>query len=201
MAESTYKTLTEKLDKLQRNESQMTEQQKTEYAAQLKALRHKISSMAGEIAREFILGGTQIKRGEDASECARQIQAIVQADQARAEYKAAIEVLFRTYDIAKFTAALIPIHNRVRYEGYAPYWCKHCTPYTGTSYSGKPLTFWNDIIGMGWNEKTGIWYREDESRISLSLPPTTEKVKEKYEAEVQMWITKTAPALWTANGG
>ncbi len=200
MEDSTYKTLVEKLDKLQRNESHMTEQQKTEYAAQLKALRHKISSMAGEIAREFILGGTQLKQGEDASECARQIQAIVQADQARAEYKAAIEVLFKTYNVAKFTTALLPIHYRVRYEGYAPYWCRHCTPYKGTSYKGKPLTFWNDIIEMGWSEESGLWYREDRNRISCSLPPTMEKVKEKYNAEVQIWITKIAPALWTADG-
>ncbi len=197
MEESTYTMLVEKLNKLQRNESQMTEQQKTEYAVQLKALRHKISSMAGEIAREFILGGTQLKQGEDASECAQQIQAIVQADQARAEYKAAIEVLFKTYNVAKFTTALLPIHYRVRYEGYAPYWRRHCTPYKGISYKGKPLTFWNDIIEMGWSEESGLWYREDRDRISCSLPPTIEQATEKYKVELREWTERIAPTLWT----
>ncbi len=196
MEESTYKRLMEKLDKLKRNETQMSDQQKTEYAAQLKAIRQKISGMAGEIAREFILGGTRIKQGEDANECARRIQEIVQADQARAEYKAAMEVLFKTYNVAKFTTALLPIHNRVRYEGYAPYWCKHCTSYTGTSYNGKPLTFWNDIIEMGWSERECVWYRENESRISLSLPPTMEQVTAKYEKELQEWA-KIAASLQT----
>ena len=196
MEESTYKRLTEKLDKLKRNETQMSDQQKTEYAAQLKAIRQKISSMAGEIAKEFILGGTRMKQGEDADECARRIQEIVQADQARAEYKTAMGVLFKTYNVAKFTTALLPIHNRVRYEGYAPYWCKHCTPYTGTSYNGKPLTFWNDIIGMGWSERERVWYKENESRISLSLPPTMEQVAAKYEKELQEWA-KIAASLQT----
>ena len=196
MEDSTYKRLTETLDKLKRNETQMSDQQKAEYADQLKALRQKIAGMAGEIAREFILGGTRLKQGEDADECARRIQEIVQAEQARDEYKTAMAVLFRTYNVAKFTTVLLPIHNRVWYEGYAPYWCKYCTPYTGTSYNGKPLTFWNDIIDMGWNERERVWYSESEKRISLSLPPTMEQVAAKYEKELQEWA-RIAASLQT----
>ncbi len=195
MEEVSYTTFVEKLNKLQRNESQMTDEQKVEYADQLKALRHKISGMASEIAKGYVLGGAQLKKGEDAGECARQMLAIARSEKSRVEYKRATEVLFSTYSLERFLEALLPIHYRVWYEGYAPYWCKHCKTYTGKSYTGKPLTFWNDITEMGWSEENGLWYREDMDSVSRSLPPTMEKVKEEYNAEVQVWTMKIAPTL------
>ena len=193
MTDQEYDTLVAMLGKLQRNETQMTEQQKTQYAVQLADLRRKITKSAGTLAKAFITGGYPIKPGEpEADECCKRINEITKADQARAEYDVALGVLFRTYDPLTFTQALMPLHNRVRYEGYAPYWCQHCTPYTGRSYRGKPLTFWNDLIEMGWNEAADLWCSQTEDKASLSLPPTMEQVKEMYEYETKRWLKRAA---------
>lgn len=190
MAECTYSLLVEKLGRLQRNEAQMTVEQKTTYADELKTLRKRIAGYAAETAREFILGGTLLKKDGAADECVKRIRTIVKSKQAEDEYRAAVRILFSTYDTNEFFKALLPTHLRVHYEGYAPYWLEHCEPYNGKSYSGKPLTFWNDIIEMGWNEKNSLWYKESGNVLSMALPPTQEQVHKKYIRELETLCRK-----------
>ncbi len=184
--ENTFQEFTEKLGKLQRNETQMTERQKVIYAAQLKALRSKIAASATGIAKGFILGGIQILKKdppETKDECINRIKVIVDQEVGAGAMKRASKVLFTTYDADKFLEALLPIRQRVWFEGYGPYWCQHCKPYTGSGMSGKPLTYWNDLIGMGWNPEYSVWEKEKEICWTLMLPPTIKLVRREYKQE------------------
>lgn len=189
--ENTYQEFIEKLGKLQRNETQMSERQKVIYAAQLKALRSKIAASASEFARSFILGSVRLLKAdppETKDECIGRITAIIDQEVKAGAMKKASRTLFHTYDVEKFLEALLPIRQRVWYEGYAPYWCQHCRPYTGTGMSGKPLTFWNDLIGMGWNSEHSIWEKENELSWTLMLPPTMELVRQEYKQEKERMV-------------
>lgn len=184
--QNTFQEFTEKLGKLQRNESQMTERQKVVYAAQLKSLRSKVAALASEIARGFIIGGIQILKAdppETRDRLTSKVAAIINQEKAAGTIKAASRVLFSAYDTDKFLEALIPLHDRVWFEGYAPYWCQHCRPYTGIGASGQKLTHWNDIIGMGWNPERGLWEKESEICWTVMLPPTMELAATEYEKE------------------
>lgn len=79
----------------------------------------------------------------------------------------------------KFLEALVPVHNWVFYEGYGPYWVKHCRSYDGTGNTGDVLTAWNDIIEMGWDAEHGIWQKE--MCWTLMMPPTMELIGKEYE--------------------
>ena len=165
--ENTYQEFTEKLGKLQRNETQMTERQRVIYADQLKALKKKVAGLATEIASEFILGSVRLLKSDTEktkSECIDRVKAAIDREVEAGTMKKASRVLFTTYSIEKFLEALLPIHYRVWYEGYAPYWCQHCRPYKGTGMSGRPLTYWNDLIGMGWNSEYSLWEKEKENQ-------------------------------------
>lgn len=189
MEENTYTQFIEKLGRLQRNETQMTDDQKLQYEAELGALKKKIAGYAAEIAREYIIGWTPLKKDLASNECVERIQAITKSERTKAEYKAALKILFDTYDINRFLEALLPTHYRVRYEGYAPYWLVHCKPYTGKTKNGDELTYWNDLIEMGWNEEHELWYKESGS-VTMALPPTQELVNKKYYRELTMLSRK-----------
>ena len=184
--ENTYQEFTEKLGKLQRNETQMTERQRVIYADQLKALKKKVAGLATEIASEFILGSVRLLKSDTEktkSECIDRVKAAIDREVEAGTMKKASRVLFTTYSIEKFLEALLPIHYRVWYEGYAPYWCQHCRPYKGPGMSGRPLTYWNDLIGMGWNSEYSLWEKEKEICWTLMLPPTMELVSREYQQE------------------
>lgn len=184
MDENTYTLFVEKLGKLQRNEAQMTDTQKLQYEAELKALKKKIAGYAAEMARFFITGGTLFKKDEPSYECVEDITKIVQSERTKEEYREAMKILFRTYDVNRFFEALLPTHYRVLYEGYAPYWLEHCKPYIGKAKSGEILTYWNDLIEMGWSEECGLWLRGNGNGCSMAMPPTQELVRKKYFEEL-----------------
>lgn len=173
-----YEEISEKLGKLRRNETQMTEEQKKKYARQLKALQKKIAEDASAIMRGFVLSGVKILKGDGADEAIDRINKILEQERAKDEIRKASHVLFSTYDVDKFLEALIPLHDMVWFEGYGPYWCSKCRPYAGISKTGDALTVWNDIIGMGWDAEHHIWQKEDEICWTLMLPPTMELIEE-----------------------
>lgn len=189
MEDNTYTLFIQKLERLQRNETQMTDVQKLQYEAELKALRKKIAGYAAQIARPFLTGGMLFKRDEPSFECVERVQAMLKSDRTKEEYHAAVKILFNTYSVNEFLGALLPTQCRVRYEGYAPYWLEHCKPYTGKAKSGEELTYWNDLIQMGWNEEYGLWFREDRNGVSEALPPTQELMQKKYFKELT-WISQ-----------
>lgn len=182
---SGFQELTEKLGKLQRNETQMTERQKIIYAEQLKALKHKIAGLATGIAKDFILGGIRLLK-QDQEEFIAQMKTIIDQEVAAGAMKKASRVLFTTYDPEKFLEALVPFRHRVWYEGYGPYWCKHSRTFSQqeiTENGYGEYTAYNEIIKAWYLGKHRTWIFQDGRSFTLMLPPTMELVNQEYQQE------------------
>ena len=176
MVENIFTEIKGMLGKLRRNEEQMTEAQKKQYAVQLMALKKKIAKSATEICRGFLLCGVRILKGDEDNGVVERINMILAEEIARGALKKASRILFSTYDVDKFLEALCPIHDRVFYEGYGPYWVEHCTVCNEGEFPA-----WNDIIEMGWIAKHSIWKKKDEMCWTVMLPPTLELIQKEYE--------------------
>ena len=179
-----FTEMDEMLGKLRRNEEQMTEAQKKQYAVQLLALKKKISKSATEICRSFLLCGIRILKEDENNEAIERIYMILAEDIARGALKEASRILFSTYNVDKFLEALCPVHDRVFYEGYAPYWIEHCDVYNEEgkqTHGGGEFSAWNHIIDMGWIEEYGVWKKKDEMCWMIMLPPTMELIQKEYE--------------------
>lgn len=179
-----FTEMDEMLGKLRRNEEQMTEAQKKQYAVQLLALKKKISKSATEICRSFLLCGIRILKEDENNEAIERINMILAEEIARGALKEASRILFSTYNVDKFLEALCPVHERVFYEGYAPYWLKHCTVYDDEEVQtkgGGEFSAWNDIIDMGWIAENNIWKKKGEWCVRIMLPPTAELIRREYE--------------------
>lgn len=179
-----FTEIEEKLGKLRRNEEQMTEAQKKQYAVQLLALKKKISKSATEICRSFLLCGIRILKEDENNEAIERINMILAEEIARGALKEASRILFSTYNVDKFLEALCPVHDRVFYEGYAPYWIEHCDVYNEEgkqTHGGGEFSAWNHIIDMGWIEEYGVWKKKDEMCWMIMLPPTMELIQKEYE--------------------
>ena len=187
-----YERLTENLGKLQRNESQMTEEQKKQYAAPLKKLKNQICQDATEAMKQFVTMGIRIlKEDEDSEEWKNVIRAIEKISDAHAEagtVKKASKILFETYDLDKFFESLCGFHTDVWYKAYGPYWLKHCKPQDDPEYP-----YHNDIIDMDWWAEHNEWAKtkiENGKRatdyfggVTIMIPPTKELLDKAYEEE------------------
>lgn len=179
-----FTEMDEMLGKLRRNEEQMTEAQKKQYAVQLLALKKKISKSATEICRSFLLCGIRILKEDENNEAIERINMILAEEIARGALKEASRILFSTYNVDKFLEALCPVHDRVFYEGYAPYWIEHCDVYNEEgkqTHGGGEFSAWNHIIDMGLIEEYGVWKKKDEMCWMIMLPPTMELIQKEYE--------------------
>ncbi len=179
-----FTEMDEMLGKLRRNEEQMTEAQKKQYAVQLLALKKKIAKSATEICRSFLLCGIRILKEDENNEAIERINMILAEEIARGALKEASRILFSTYNVDKFLEALCPVHDRVFYEGYAPYWIEHCDVYNEEgkqTHGGGEFSAWNHIIDMGWIEEYGVWKKKDEMCWMIMLPPTMELIQKEYE--------------------
>lgn len=184
-----YDRLVENLGKLQRNEGQMTEGQKKKYAAPLKKLKRQIAADASTVLRDFLVGGCRLmKRDKDSADWKafiRETERLIDEWVKDGGNKAVAKVLFTTYSIEKFLEALLPIHYKVWYEAYGPYWLSHCTPTFEDEY-----TFTNDIIEMEWWAEHNEWMSvkmvdgKKEPDLAkgwtLMLPPTKELLDKDY---------------------
>lgn len=189
-----YERLTENLGKLQRNESQMTEEQKKQYAAPLKKLKNQIAEDATEAMKQFITMGMRIakedKNPEDWKNVIRATEKLIEEYEKSGGIKKASKILFTTYSLDKFFEALCDIHSAVFHLAYGGYWIKHITP-TGE----KEYPFYNDIIEMYWWAEHHEWAAtkiEDGKRVTdyyggvtIMLPPTWEEIKAEHDKEVR----------------
>lgn len=172
----------------------MTEEQKKRYAAPLKKLKHEIAKDATVVMNEFLVSGCRpMKRDKDSANWKGFIRA---ADGFIAEWvkaggnKDASKVLFKTYDIDAFLEALLPIHYKIWYEAYGPYWLSHCTPTFESEY-----TFTNDIIGMEWWAENSEWMSvkmvdgkkepDLQKGWTIMLPPTQELLDKAYKEDME----------------
>lgn len=186
--ENRFDRLTANLDKLRKNETQMTEAQKVEYRKPLLKLKKTIAADATEIMCGFLLAGCNFKESDrdEVDAIGKRLNGIMK----EAEDKKAGKVLFATYDIDQFLKALLPLRLRIWYEAYAPYWIKNCEK-TGS----EEFPYHNDIIGMDWWEGHGEWATtkteggkktvDYKGGVTIMLPPTMELVQAAYQEEMR----------------
>lgn len=187
-----YQRLTENLGKLQRNESQMTEEQKKQYAAPLKKLKEQIAQDTTEAMKAFVTMGMRLAKDDEGSEDLEQVykevDRISQEHTAAGTIKKASRILFTTYNLDKFFESLCMMHYDIWYKAYGPYWLKHCTKQEDPEYP-----YHNDIIDMDWWAEHHEWAKtkiENGKRVTdyyggvtIMIPPTQELLDKEYAAE------------------
>ena len=193
-----YERFKNNLGKLQRNENQMSEEQKEKYAAPLKKLKGEIKSDAIKVMWSFATGGCRKAKDDGESEAwktaNKKTEEVMKEWSSSGKIKKAFEVLFQTYDIEMWLVALLPLHYKIWYEAYGPYWLSHCIPTFESEY-----TFTNDIIGMEWWAEHNEWAAvkvEDgkkvtdyEKGVTIMLPPTREPLDKAYKEDMETLIS------------
>ena len=189
-----YERFKENLGKLQRNESQMTAEQKVKYKKPLLKLKHEIADDATEVMRNFLVSGIRLadedRDSEDWKAVIRKSESFIDEWSKSGRMKEVSKVLFTTFDIDEFTLALLPLYYKIWYEAYGPYWLKHCLPTFEDEF-----TFSNDIIGMEWWEENQEWAAvkiegkkkvcDYQRGVRIMLPPTDELLQEAYQKDLE----------------
>ena len=169
------------LDRLKRNETMMSEEQKKQYEKPLEALRRRATSLSLKIGRAYIFSGIQLAKGDE--HVWERIRAYVPDNEIADAERAALTVLFSSYNINGFLTALLPVKYKAFYLGYGPYWAKHCKPITDSD-GNEEFTYYNDIIDMFWDADKNEWKRKGGQSAMIMLPPTMELIKHEYATEV-----------------
>ncbi len=170
------------LDRLKRNETQMSEEQKRQYADQLDALKQHIQSMALDTGRVWLFEGIRIARHEPYA--MERIRSVLSENEIGDAERAALTVLFSCYDFGRYLDCLLPLRLKIFYLGYGPYWAKHCKAVPDEK-GGTEFPYYNDIIDMFWIPKLRMWKRKDKWQITIMLPPTMEMINEAYATELK----------------
>lgn len=190
-----YSRLVENLGKLQRNESQMTEEQKVKYKKPLMKLKNEIADDATRAAREFVLMGMNHADDTDSPEWEKVIsetQRLIDEWKSQGGIKKASKILFDTYDLDAFFTALCPIHTTIWFKAYGGYWLKHISE-TGE----KEYPYYNDLLDMHWWEECNEWAKTkiDGGKrvtdyfggVTIMLPPTQERIDREYKREMESY--------------
>lgn len=166
---SEYNDVQELLAKLKRNEEKMTKEQKKQYAAQLKSYKHRIAELANKIGGEFIVSGCRIFNEDVNEELMSGLYQICEHEKKGGSYKAASRILWKTYSIDEFLEILCPVHDRIWYEWYGPYWLSKVVFDEERQVYTTPL-----LPGMHWEKNQ--WYSDDPDKlqVTIMLPPTKE---------------------------
>ena len=184
-----YSETAEKLDKLRRNETRMSQEQFVRYTSALKKYRREIIAGANEILRYFWLNGIIAKNEGERNILCKEIQKIIDDEIAKGEMKRLKDILFQNYSLDEFLNAAYRVHCRIRYEAYAPYWTHRCKKKPlpdGIDWIGMEAAgavWYNSMIDMYWHDGYGIWVSEKEAAWRGSLPPTDELCEAEYEKE------------------
>ena len=93
----------------------------------------------------------------------------------------AAEEYATTEDLDALILSLLPVHNLIWYEAYAPYWLLHCQPVS----DDPDYTFFNDLIDMYWLWKHQLWSKREETCCTIMLPPTKGLVALDYAEAVK----------------
>ena len=147
---------------------------------------------AVEIAKSFLLSGMRVKK-DDIGELVRVIQGILDAE--KKSIREAIKEFMSTGDMDSFLLSLLPVHYRIIYEAYAPYWLSHCQPVEDRD-SEVEFTYYNDLIDMYWAAAWQEWKTRDKWEVTIMLPPTKGLMALSYKQEIGRLRLETA-----ANGG
>lgn len=179
-----FQDLLKAVDRLKRNETQMSEEQKRQYAERLKSLREHITSLALKVGRAFLTEGVRLSAPSDGPRVMNMIHSVISESEWTKAEEAALTTLFHSYSVDSFLTALCPIRNKAFYQGYGIYWAEHCSPVT-ESDGDIHFSYYNDIIDMFWTEKLHEWKRKGKWKVIAMLPPTMEMINEAYAIELK----------------
>lgn len=140
---------------------------------------------ANNYAKEFLLVGTKIKCGDCSTLLKTTIDSINHILEVNKKtIKEAVADYSRDDDVDAFMLALFPIHYRILYEAYAPYWLSHCKPVDDRD-SEAEFTYYNDLIDMYWAWKWQEWKHKGEYGVAVMLPPTKGLMAFAYREEIE----------------
>lgn len=147
------------LDRLKRNEQNMTPALREKHKGALRMLRLEIAEDATLIAHHFLLDALVVPEADRAAFLKR-------CDEVLTGQGGITRVLFSTYSVERFIESLTPLWGRLMSEAYAPVWMAHC------HRTGDPdYPFYSDLIQMYWESSTRMWVNIDGTAFTMGLPP------------------------------
>lgn len=185
-----------RLGKLRRNEELMTEAQKGAFKNQLHEFKKLLFADCMKWLEWYLNTAVEPLGGDSDSEAflemKKRTQEIITFGIEKKWIHGLRKVLFETYSLDEMLKAASPWQDRLRFYAYAPYWCSHChrVMLPGSSDWLNPSDgdreFWkNDIIGMIWDEESGMWINSEGYIAKWQLPPTLEKCEELRKKEYE----------------
>ena len=100
------------------------------------------------------------------------------------DIRAAVSGYLGDDDQDAFFLSLLPIHLKIWYEAYAPYWLEHCRPVSDRDDEAE-FTYYNDLIDMYWVGEWQGWKRKGKWEVTIMLPPTKGLVLLQYREDMK----------------
>ena len=141
------------------------------------------SAETSTMAEAFLFSGMPTAGDEDPElhETVDEIRLILNAHMNG--IRAAVKRYLDDDDQDAFFLSLLPVHLRIWYEAYSPYWLKYCHPVSECD-DDAGFTYYNDLIDMYWVGKWQEWKRKDKWEVMIMLPPTKGLVLLQYREEM-----------------
>ena len=157
-----------KLEKLRRNEIQMSPAQFLAYKDQIGRFKSAIFTQAKEVLKDFLVSGIRYEMDDIAAkDLFGAIKRICREEVGSGGLERLRGVLFSTYSLNAFLSEAVGWRDRILFEAYAPYWCAHVAETGDSAYPYR-----SDLAGMRWRADWGLWEAEDGKSWALMLPPT-----------------------------
>ena len=179
----------ENLDRLRRNEEQMTPAQRKQYAKNLQNFRNQIILECNEILREFICGNMYVLKGDEGGldSIKRRMAIITETDRWKNLLRDLKAVLFQSYSLDAFLEAACPMHTEIWYKAYGPYWVTRTQvdPETGEITNALVDAIWNEKFR--WVAEHNQWEGKEKLTWTIMLPPTQKLLEKAYREEVRLY--------------
>lgn len=136
------------------------------------------------LIKDYLFSAMPINKADEQSPAA---EALIEAiknilDTHMLAIRKAAEEYAATEDLDALILSLLPVHNLIWYEAYAPYWLLHCKPLDPLD---PDYTYYNDLIDMYWLWKHQLWSKKEETCCTIMLPPTKGLVALDYAEAVE----------------
>ena len=141
--------------------------------------------LAVDMAKSFLLSGLRIK-DSDSGGLIADVQRII--DGSRKQISRAVKEFMSDADTDSFLLSLLPVHYRILYEAYAPYWLSHCKPVTDRDQDAE-FTYYNDLIDMYWAAGWDEWKTKGRLQVTVMLPPTKGLMIKAYRDDTEQLRT------------
>jgi hypothetical protein len=139
---------------------------------------------ADELAETFLFSGMPVAGSED-PELGETVDAIrIILNHHMNEIRAAVKRYLNDGDQDAFFLSLLPVHLKIWYEAYVPYWLKHCHQVSDRDDEAE-FTYYNDLIDMHWVGKWQEWKRKGKWEVTIMLPPTKGLVLLQYREDMK----------------